>query len=197
MKNEQEREGLLLTGTFFIIAGVLLALFLASGCAATNRSAGLGAVGNENGIGLRGHMMTTEDGKFGWFGAIQAGGQGPSADDEFGSDTGPFVPGPESTLSSRSETSALFAGAQGGATYRKGNVALLMGLSLNGEQTYDGYKYTTPFSGSGKYHTESDVHMRVGAYIGAEFFLPSEGGSIGVGYDTGLEAFNVSIGIDF
>ena len=25
----------------------------------------------------------------------------------------------------------------------------------------------------------------------------SEGGSIGVGYDTGLEAFNVSIGFDF
>lgn len=178
---------------------VLLAsiLFLASGCAATQRNGGLGVAFKDEAVGLRGHMMTTEHGKFGWFGAVQAGGSGPSASDEFGEDTGPFVPGPGSSSVSERGSSAMFVGGQGGVTYRHRNVAVLAGLTLAGEQAFTDYNYDTPFSGSGKFFTESDVETRVGAYIGLEFFVPEQGGSIGVGYDTATETTSIQIGFDF
>ena len=175
----------------------LLLLVLLAGCAGQPKVAALGAMTDGENALLQGRISSFERGKIGAFGAIAAGGSMPRGD-KFGEETGPFVPGPDSVLSSKTGSTFMAAGAQGGITYQPHrNVGLLLGLSLWGEQAYDEFRYETPFSGSGRYYQDGgDIEAKVGAVLGVEFFGEKDW-TLGVQYDTAVEAVGLSVGFSF
>lgn len=186
--------------TLVALLALAVAVLLLSGCSTTARRVGsLGAMSDGNNTALQGRFATFEEGKIGGFGAVAAGGGSPRGD-EFGEETGPFVPGPSSALSNRSGESFLAAGGQAGITYQPhANVGVLVGMSLWGEETYSEYSYTTPFSGSGNYYEKNGVDTKVGAVIGLEFFNDS-GWTFGIQYDSapGEDGMiGASVGVSF
>lgn len=179
--------------------GMMVAVLVAMGAVgcASNRTAGLGAMTDGDSVLLRGHYADFEPGGFGMFGAIGAGGQTPDGDD-YDDNKDPFVPAPESGLSTRSGETSLAGGIQGGVTYQPHDrVGLLLGASLWGEETYTEYQWTSPFHGSGKYYETDDLELKVGVVLGVELILQEEGATLGVHYDSALEMLGVSVGFSF
>jgi len=178
----------------------ILTLLVSVGCAAQDRrAASLGVLTDGDNAILQGRYATFEKDKVGFFASLGAGGT-PTSTDEFGKDTGPFVPGPESAASTRSDDSAFAIGAAGGVTYQPlDQVALVLGMSLYGEQATQEYRYTTPFSGSGRYHTDGDIETKVGIVVGVDFFNSSDW-TLGVLYDSAPGddgMFGLTIGYSF
>jgi len=183
---------------FFILA--VLFLLVTTGCSSTaSRVGSIGALADSENAVFHGRIASFEKGRVGFFASISAGGTLPSGD-EFGEETGPLVPGPESALSNSTGDVFLSVGAAAGATYMlHENVGAIVGLSLWGEESYTEYRYETPFSGEGKYFTENGVSTRAGAVIGLEFFNDSDT-SLGVFYDSapGEEGMiGVTLGFSF
>lgn len=180
----------------FLIATVAL---MSVGCAGMDRhEAGMGFSSDGDDHMLSAHYAEYKRDDFGFLASIGGGGGGPKGDD-FDDIDSPFVPGPESVLSTKKETRVYRGNITLAGTYQfADNMAVYAGPSINIGQEFDQFEYSTPFSGSGGYHTtDGDLEFKVGGVVGFKYFIDGENAALGIQYDTGTQMLGVSIGFSF